>query len=784
MIEDLMKLEQLLQIIKEYNNTFYFRKLIKGEHDRAKKLKKFVKALDQTEDYTLLPSEEYQLAKLLISLQDDIQLITQFKQLFHHSALFFKTFSQLELAELINEDNFSIIHTFDCHKASILNELCCDLKDKLNHKLIHIVLLVVDKSYLKEDFLACTTLLSTQMLQQEEVLLLLEKSVLLFLNIVKALTSSNQLNIPNLKLIAQYEHNIINVSQLLPTLIQANVEINSELLKSICESNKVHDVGTICIFIAAWDPSALNTACVKSLLQHTYLTSLWGIRDALKLLKKNQILNAHSLKAIVDSEEKHYVLASALATLDKRNLLNNTQFKRLIAPSLDIFAFSKYITCLDSINLLNNETLALTIPKKISSYLSDMLVIFPKTITLDAQILTQLALLEFGQLATINDIIKTLDEKKLITNTNFEKLLKLPTHYLVKLVHLISNLDSQNLLNNDNLDTLFIVLGNKLPKPQQERFTIQAQCTIDFLITQFQSIDANLNLYVKQDLEAPENKLKGGQAQIFQARESLDDGETHYFIKSFYKTEEQVDKAATRETKYARFLGRDSHFFQNNNQWLVVSKWQTGQALHDIPTDELLTIPVKMRIKSLCYLLHELSQLHKHFRIHGDIKTQNCVLDKASYQLKLIDFGSTRKVKPKNYTIAWTPTYLDKKTHCWDPTSRLSFCDDMYSLSFVTASLFPELYEVTFTKYDSQITLKQTEATLPITLKAIYYLVTSMQSNEKNARCTSQIAITYCQYLFTHFDTLDADKLASILEKTLSKKECSFDEVLMTQGFY
>ena len=268
--------------------------------------------------------------------------------------------------------------------------------------------------------------------------------------------------------------------------------------------------------------------------------------------------------------------------------------------------------------------------------------------------------------------------------------------------------------------------------------------------------------------------LHGGQAHIFKACESLENGETQYVVKSF-KTDDLVDKTALRETKYAQFLGRTSYFFQNNKQWCVISQWQKGQALYDMKADELITLPVKMRIKSLCYLFHELSQLHKHFRIHGDIKPQNCVLDIEVSKLKLIDFGSTRKVKPKSYALAWSPNYLDKGARFLDPTNRLSFCDDIYSAGFVVAALFPELYQIEL----AQIRFKQPNTPLSIHDKAIVYLVQSLQSNEKNTRCTSQTAIEYCQHLFTHFDTLDAQRLDSILEQTLSKKACSFEDVLL-----
>jgi len=110
--------------------------------------------------------------------------------------------------------------------------------------------------------------------------------------------------------------------------------------------------------------------------------------------------------------------------------------------------------------------------------------------------------------------------------------------------------------------------------------------------------------------------------------------------------------------------------------------------------------------------------------------------------------------------------------------NQLSFCDDIYALGLVSASLFPELYEVTFALYNSKILFKPTES-IPIIHEAIDCLVSSMLSKNKNARCTSQIAMQYCQYLFTHFDTLNTEQLDGFLDKTLGKKECSFDDVIL-----
>lgn len=767
-----MKLEQLLQLIKDYNNTFYFRKLIKGEHDRAKKLKEFVDELGQAGEYTLLPKEEYQLALLLISFQDDITLITQCKQLFHHSALFFKTFAQLESAHLIDESNFSKIHTNDCNKSTLLNELCTKLKGKLNKRLLAIVLVVVDTSHSKNNFLACIKLLGAQLLLQDEVLQLFEKHsqhFFLLLDIFKALATSNQLNSTNLKLIAPHD-NLLFISELLPQLNLAKVEPNSPLLKSICENQEIYNVSKACEILIAWDASALNIACVESLLQHK---SLWTLCNILKLLRKNNLLTPLSLNAVLLIEESNFSFSQSLALLAKRNLLNSINLYRLIDSMSNAHAVYEAITCLDTINLLTEDTLTLCISNLIPSYLESLLLHFPKHIVLNVQLLKQLAVLGLKPLSNLIPIINTLDKKQLLQESNFVTLLKLPTIYLPKILELINSLDSHNLLNNEHLDILFMVFATKLPRPQQQQFAIKTQGNI----TRFEFIDAHLKLYVTQEKEQDEaeiNTLRGGQAQIFQACESLENGETHYLVKSF-KTDEHVDKTALRETKYAHFLGRESYFFQKNKQWYVISQWQKGQALYDMKPDELIALPLKMRIKSLCYLFHELSQLHKHFRIHGDIKPQNCVLDIEASKLKLIDFGSTRKVKPKNYPLAWSPGYLDKNVHYGDPTNRLSFCDDMYSAGFIAAALFPELYQIEL----AQIRFKQPNTTFSIQDKAIVYLVQSLQSKEKNTRCTSQIATEYCQHLFTHFETLDAERLDSILEQTLSKKACSFEDVLL-----
>lgn len=401
--------------------------------------------------------------------------------------------------------------------------------------------------------------------------------------------------------------------------------------------------------------------------------------------------------------------------------------------------------------------------------------ILNQSITLDQQTLDQLINKCKDNLHSMKNITPQLQEMDLLNDINFHKLINLPSAYHERLRLIISNLKKQNLLTNDNLDKVFTLLSNKIPKPDKERCLIHNQS--DW--TEFKLTNGPLRLYVKNntyfgEANSDEERISGGQGTVMKAKTTRTIKNPEYLIKCMHEPDEDVAK---KETKYARFLGRDAHFFNNYNKSYFIGEWQPGMALDIFPSEELKGLTIKMRLNSLTYSLRDLSHLHQQYRVHGDIKFENSIFDKYSGQLNLIDFGSTRKVKPKNNRIPYTPDYLDSQIKDFDDiTNNYSFCDDMYSFGLVVAGMFPDIYKVDLDNERTKTVLLKT--TLTVSEKAVTYLVNTLLNHRRQDRCTSFEALDYCESIVNQFDTLKESTVNDILARTLHKKDCSYEDVI------
>lgn len=566
-------------------------------------------------------------------------------------------------------------------------------------------------------------------------------------------------------------------SKLLPLLNEAELPINDELLTLINQNQDLDEVINICTILIKADKSLLDAHCFKSILNISF-DSIRYFRKTLELLNNIQLINKDNFRELFN--HNFFSLSQALKVFAKSNLLDANLFKRLIESKLSLYEIFKDAEFLQDHQLLNPETLEFVFSAKISSSLMQIISILVPSINLNNQLLNQLTTYETVKQEELRKLIKIFSEKKLLNDQRVKQLLNLSSDYYEILYNLILHLDKHNQFNQETIDALFLKLGNKLSKPDEDHFDVEQQSDANLSWIHYISATDQFQLYVNKDPNiAP---LAGGRAKIFQGNQSLtDDNDSKYLVKTLNEenSEEHTKKEARKETKYARFLGRESYFFYNDKHWHVISKWQSGQALDKVLETDLRALTSKNRLESLLPLLKDLSKLHDQFRVHGDIKSQNCIFDQQSMQLKLIDFGSTRKVKPRNYQIPWTPHYLDKYINrFFQPTNHYSFCDDLYALGIVIASMFPELYLVKLGKYDTEVKLCKHSFSLSCEEMAVFYLVSSMMDTNRNARCTALMARTYVESVVNDFDKISESYLEEILMSTLGKPDCTFDDII------
>lgn len=238
---------------------------------------------------------------------------------------------------------------------------------------------------------------------------------------------------------------------------------------------------------------------------------------------------------------------------------------------------------------------------------------------------------------------------------------------------------------------------------------------------------------------------------------------------------------AVREVKFNRLLNRKAEYFSTSVKteffrshfYHVISEWHTEKDLSQFTTLELMQASSEARLKCLCELLSDLNIIHKHNRIHGDIKSSNVILDLKKLSMKLIDFGGAIKFGSGKDPVT---TFLYS-----DPYgSPAHFYSDVYLMGTVIMTLFPELYQdETNISISSHIIFAPTTKTnLSLIEKAMKQLVDAMQSSNINERCTSDDAYQYCVDVLKNLQQLDDKMLQNITLSTIKRSNTTVEDIL------
>ncbi len=228
---------------------------------------------------------------------------------------------------------------------------------------------------------------------------------------------------------------------------------------------------------------------------------------------------------------------------------------------------------------------------------------------------------------------------------------------------------------------------------------------------------------------------------------------------------------ASREVKYQRLLGREAYYFTRKNRLTIVSEWQKEKSLHQFSALDLKQTAFEKRLVCLISLLTELNFLHLHYRVHGDIKAQNVILDLKNLLMKLIDFGAAHKegsCKVRSYTAY----YADPKLKAG---IAYSFCDDIYALGIVVAFLFPDFFSVGLESYNTQICLHRSP--LLIEHGILLHLIKALLNPDRKKRCTCEDALQFCQAVVQHYPSLDMALVTSLSETLLNRSTVTEEDI-------
>src|SRR3990167_7103086 len=292
----------------------------------------------------------------------------------------------------------------------------------------------------------------------------------------------------------------------------------------------------------------------------------------------------------------------------------------------------------------------------------------------------------------------------------------------------------------------------------------------------------------------------GGQASINMGYASASANEPSVSVKRMNKSRKDyaqpVKSLAAREARYLNFLGRQGAWYTSKKGPIIVGQWQQGSEVIEnmkMNEDYYFGFSDAQRLQWLASGFEELDRLHANFRLHGDLKAQNFVLDEAANKLRMIDFATVQKVN-SGKKFAVTPLFTDMKEG--NPRKTGS---DMFSMGYLVAVMFPELFKLAVTKEKERIMSPRGEVqlmrsiippylvkkignpALSATEKAVIALLDALMEPNTEDRCTSQQALQFCNSLAAMLSVktdIEEQDLATLLTSSINRNVYEVEDAM------
>lgn len=348
-----------------------------------------------------------------------------------------------------------------------------------------------------------------------------------------------------------------------------------------------------------------------------------------------------------------------------------------------------------------------------------------------------------------------------------------------RLRRFITDLQETNLkVNSQLLNNFLKIITIKLPKNAPETLVENTFAPTDFRKTRERAkivLSNNVTFFVENSTRF---NARGGYASIKKAYRDEVKKESEkpiYVRKHFFPVDDTAIKngyenalqSAMREVKYNKLLGRAAYFYQENESSYMVAQWKPSKKLSCFHRDTLRVYAVERRLQWLESLVLELNILHENYRIHGDIKEDNVILNIEKNSLNLIDFGTARKAETSK-KFSFTSRYRDYASE------QSTFYADLFALSFIIAKLFPDFI---IESYDYPRSKFGYCSNLSLLGQAVVDLFESLRYQEVKRRCSCYDVLEFIRELI-NTAALDNERFQKLKESTIHKKEISFDDVV------
>jgi serine/threonine protein kinase len=339
----------------------------------------------------------------------------------------------------------------------------------------------------------------------------------------------------------------------------------------------------------------------------------------------------------------------------------------------------------------------------------------------------------------------------------------------------LERLEKTGRLSAESISRAFHLVTDKIPKPEKREIKVTQQDAYAFLWCFFRQEKATIInaeslppiYYHAKDYYYD----KYNNYHNFAVHKGYLDQQNHtteqpnYLIKYTHR--------ADKEAKCYKLLGQFAFF----NERQLVAKWYQGASLYVADKNDIMALPYETRLYLLKMALEQLNTLHKNFRYHGDIKPGNVIIDFINRSIHLIDFETMRKPYYMDYIDHATPSYGSPAA------PRNGMTEDMYGFGFVTAALFPEIFNITSYGKKFQVELTAPIISLSIIEKSIVKLQWEMQKNESSVRCTSEQAMEYCNEILKHLNDLNESIMENIANNTICRRGKSITTEDILRGY-